>query len=80
MSDHWQGLDKLFVPGREILIAESTEDVFAALDLPSEKLKEIGQAARREVLCSHTASHRAEELEYYLETTVSRKHLLEKTL
>jgi spore maturation protein CgeB len=67
ISDPWAGLDEFFEPGREILVARSTEDVLAALDLGPERLARIGRAARERVLAEHTADRRAEELVRILE-------------
>ena len=67
LSDRWTGLDALFVPDREILIAETGGDVLDALDaLPEARRLAIGQAARARVLDGHTAAHRAAELEAHL--------------
>ncbi|WP_375397988.1 glycosyltransferase [uncultured Sphingomonas sp.] len=63
LSDAWAGLDELFEPGREIIIAETAEDVLQALGQDSAAL---GSAARARVLARHTAAHRAAELETYL--------------
>lgn len=65
ISDAWQGLDQLFKPDEEILIAHSREDVQRFLALPEERRREIGMAARARVLQNHTATHRAMELERY---------------
>jgi spore maturation protein CgeB len=64
ISDRWEGLDSLFEPDEAILLADTSEDVIAALDRDAD---EIGAAARAVVLDGHTASHRAAELEGYLE-------------
>jgi spore maturation protein CgeB len=67
ISDVWDGLDGLLEPGREILLARSTEDVIAALQgLSDEQAQAVGRAARVRVLAEHTAAHRAEELERHL--------------
>jgi len=63
LSDRWDGIDDLFAPDREIVLADTTEDVIAALSRPSDA---IGTAARQRVLAAHTAAHRAAELEAYL--------------
>jgi spore maturation protein CgeB len=64
ISDHWAGLDTFFEPGSEILIAERTEDVVDILTSASDnEAKAMGQRARRRVMASHTAAHRAEEFE-----------------
>jgi spore maturation protein CgeB len=64
ISDRWEGLDQLFVPGEEILIADSTEDVVGFLrDVSPEEARQIGARARRRVLAEHTAERRCEQLE-----------------
>ncbi len=66
VSDWWPGLDHFFVPGEEILMAESTEDILAYLQNTSEsERKSIGNAARKKILNAHTSAHRASELEEY---------------
>jgi spore maturation protein CgeB len=67
ISDPWPGLDTLFAPGREILVARGPEDTIAALSTvsPEEALR-IGARARARVLAEHTAHHRAEELERHV--------------
>ncbi|HEY8381462.1 MAG TPA: glycosyltransferase [Microvirga sp.] len=62
LSDWWEGLDAFFEPGREILVARSTEDAVAALDLGEAELTRIAKASRERVLAEHTSAHRAAEL------------------
>ncbi len=69
ISDVWDGLDELFEPGREIVLAATTGDVVAAL---SREGGPIGRAARDKVLAAHTAAHRAAELEAHLVEAKSR--------
>lgn len=66
ISDWWEGLDEFFLPGREILVAKTTEDVLAALDMSDAELAAIGTAARERALSDHTAERRAAELEMLL--------------
>lgn len=67
ISDRWEGLDELFEPGREILIADSTEEILHMLSsIPPGQLDEIGWAARKRVMREHSAARRAEQLEEYL--------------
>jgi spore maturation protein CgeB len=74
ISDVWEGLDQLFAPGREILLARTTEDVIAALEgIAPAQARAIGMAARERVLGQHTAAVRAAELERYLEETIAGK-------
>ena len=62
VSDQWAGLEKFFEPDREILIANSAEDVERALDLPVAELRCVAMAARERTLAEHTAEHRSIEL------------------
>lgn len=55
VSDEWEGLDRFFEPGREILVARTPEHVVQALARPPEEALAIGLAARRRVLAEHTA-------------------------
>lgn len=74
ISDYWAGLETFFTPGAEILIARNGEDVERFLrDISPAQAAEIGNAARRRVLDSHTAAHRAVELEGYLRAAGSAR-------
>ena len=67
ISDAWAGLDKLFKPRREILIARRPKDVIAYLqDMSESERREIGLRARERALADHTAAHRAAQLERYV--------------
>jgi spore maturation protein CgeB len=67
ISDYWQGIGDFFRIGKEILIARSSQDVQKYLhDITDAERRNIGKAARQAVLREHTASHRAQELEYYV--------------
>jgi spore maturation protein CgeB len=67
LSDQWEGLDRFFQPGSEILTARTTEEAVEALDLDSGRLARIAAAARERAMAEHTAEHRAAELEAVLE-------------
>jgi spore maturation protein CgeB len=67
VSDSWQGLEEFFEPGRELLIAESEDDVVRVLSRSTEELHQVGKAARERVLSCHTAEHRSRELVSALE-------------
>jgi len=71
VSDDFEGLDQFFRPGSEIIVARTTEDVIAAMQLPQDELARIAQAGRERVLTSHTAAHRAAELERAFEASLS---------
>jgi spore maturation protein CgeB len=74
LSDDWPGLDKLFEPGREVLLPESPEAVLKMLEKLSDgDRRALGAAARARVLDRHTAAHRALELERMLTSTARRE-------
>jgi spore maturation protein CgeB len=67
LSDSWPGLEELFVPGDELLVVSSTEEVLEALrELPEDERRRLGERARQRVLEEHTAARRAALLESYL--------------
>jgi spore maturation protein CgeB len=66
ISDYWDGIESVFQPGQEILIARSSKEVLQWVrDLPESERRAIGRRARSRVLSQHTAAHRAGELEGY---------------
>lgn len=65
VSDVWEGLADLFVPGEEIVLARDTDDVLAVLGEDG-KGAGIGRRARARVMNGHRAADRAAELETYL--------------
>ena len=66
ISDKWPGIESLFEPGREIVLADSSAEVVERL-ASSDDAADIGQAARERILSGHTADHRASELERHIE-------------
>jgi spore maturation protein CgeB len=71
LSDWWEGLDTFFEPGREILIARSTNEALDALDRAPQELARIGSAAHERVLAEHTATARVAELEGIFEAAAA---------
>jgi spore maturation protein CgeB len=64
VSDRWDGLGEFFELGREIIVADTTDEALAVVrDMPHDEAEAIGLAAREKVLAKHTAAKRAEELE-----------------
>jgi spore maturation protein CgeB len=76
LSDRWEGLEQFFRPGDEILVAGSTEEAKAALELPAAELAKIAAAARQRVLAEHTGERRACDLEAAL-ASVQRQNTSE---
>ena len=67
ISDAWEGLDELFAPDSEILIARTPSDTLRYLHAIDETERiTMGRRARARVLARHTAAHRAAELECYV--------------
>jgi spore maturation protein CgeB len=62
VTDDWPGLPHFYTPNEEIIVAHSTEDVIAAIELPDSSLARIGRAARERTLDEHSSAHRAREL------------------
>ena len=74
ISDSWEGLNSFFVPGKEILTADSSIDInFYLSELSQEEGVKIGQRARQLILTRHTAAHRARELIEYLKELSKNK-------
>jgi nucleoside-diphosphate-sugar epimerase len=72
ISDTWDGIESLFEPGREIILAASSADVIDRLS-SSDDPREIGSAARTRILEAHTAGHRAAELETHVHEAARKK-------
>lgn len=67
ITDWWAGLDEFFCPGKEILIARSTDEMLSHLQhLPEARRRELARNARSRILCCHTAEHRAATLASYI--------------
>lgn len=67
ITDKWEGIELFLNPGKEILVAESGEEVYNILKmLDAGTSKKIGKAAMERVLNEHTYSHRASQLESLL--------------
>ena len=67
ISDEWPGIGRFLNPGTEILLSNSPKQTLGYLRSISERdRQELARRARARVLQSHTASHRAMELEAYV--------------
>jgi spore maturation protein CgeB len=64
ISDRWVGIESFFIPGKEVLLADTPEEIMAILkEYSQEESARIGLRARDRVLLAHTGAHRARELE-----------------
>jgi spore maturation protein CgeB len=63
LSDSFEGLETFFEPGKEILVARSSDDVLNALQSSDTELDAVSKAGRERVLTEHTSDHRAMEFE-----------------
>jgi spore maturation protein CgeB len=82
ISDRWPGIETFFVPNKEILVADSADELTAILaNYSEEESAEIGLCARERVLLSHTAANRARELEEMVgQVTESKRSLPEEVI
>jgi spore maturation protein CgeB len=80
ISDRWPGIETIFAPSSEILLANDTRDVINILKGMSEdKRLSIAEQGHRRVLRDHMPEHRARQLEtYYLEASSRRKRATER--
>jgi spore maturation protein CgeB len=73
ISDAWPGLEEVFRPNDEILIAHSASDVVRYLrEMDDAQLQRISRAARERVLAAHSSERRAAELVAYIEEVQHR--------
>ena len=67
ISDSWPGLETFFTPAREILEAQSAEEVTRYLEeLSPEEARNIGRRAQERVLAEHSAQKRAIQFEDFV--------------
>jgi spore maturation protein CgeB len=73
ISDVWPGLETVFAPGEEILIARAGRDVVEILEeISTEEAAALGAAVRTRVLAEHTAARRAQQLHELVSAVVTR--------
>ncbi len=80
VTDAWEGLDRFFTPGEELLVARDAGDVLGAMALPRATLDGIARRARERTLAEHTATVRARELESLLERAAGAQPAAEEGL
>ena len=67
ITDRWQGIETVLEPEKEVLVADTTEDVLRTLrDTTDHQRRAIARRARDRVLAEHTAARRAETLVRHL--------------
>jgi spore maturation protein CgeB len=77
VSDNWPGLESFFLPGREILLPASSDDVVRYLkDTDESELRSIGKRAQQRVLAEHTNTRRAQQFEEAVEQARRSEALL----
>src|SRR3954470_18435143 len=80
ISDNWPGMEAVFTPGKEILIAAEPRDVVQILsDVPEERRLAIAASARARFLKEHTPDHRARQLETYYQEALARRRVPNST-
>jgi spore maturation protein CgeB len=72
ISDYWEGLEKFFAPGVEIVRAESADDVITALRMDDNERRKIAEAARERTIEENSANKRTIELENIFSNYISR--------
>jgi spore maturation protein CgeB len=77
VSDRWPGIEQYFVPGREILLADTTDDIVRSLGMPEDQRAEIARRARERALRDHTAEARARELVGFVREQRGQSHAAE---
>ena len=77
ISDDWPGIETVFSPGSEILVASGARDVVQILsEIPDDRRLTIASNARARLFKEHTPAHRARQLEtYYHEARARRQSL-----
>lgn len=68
LTDEFPGLQDFFEPGAEVLVAATTEDAQAAMQISDAELARIGRAARERTLAEHSGTARARQLVAACET------------
>jgi spore maturation protein CgeB len=67
ITDKWRGIESFFAPGREILVAESAEEIVGFLrGISAAEAHAIGDAMQSRALAEHTYVQRASEVDQIL--------------
>ncbi|ACL55971.1 CgeB family protein [Methylobacterium nodulans] len=76
ITDAWEGLDAFFTPGREIVVARTTAEAVAALDMDEGTRLALAKAARERTLDEHSSARRAGTLIAALESSAPARGAL----
>ncbi len=66
LTDRWAGIEDFFEPGREIIVADTTEDIIAAMSMDEGERAKVASLARRRALSEHSSKRRAAVFERIL--------------
>jgi spore maturation protein CgeB len=81
VSDNWPGLETFFVPGKEVLLPASAEDVVRYItEYDPAELRRVGRAARERALTGHSSEIRAREFESAIEQALYARAVPSKVL
>jgi spore maturation protein CgeB len=74
ITDSWAGIDKFFQPGREILVANTAEEIVSLLrSTGAEDAEKIGSAMRQRALHDHTYAQRAAQVSQQLSEALPQR-------
>ncbi|MCA6125194.1 glycosyltransferase [Bradyrhizobium sp. WSM 1704] len=74
ISDRWPGIETILEPQTEVLLVDDSRDVIEILrDMPDDRRRSIGARARRRILAEHTPTHRACQLESYVQEAIAQR-------
>ena len=77
ITDYWRGLEEVFEPGQDILVAQTGEDTLNHLRSTTEDQRlEMSQRLRARVMRQHTCLHRAEQLERYVAELLDQRAVI----
>lgn len=80
ISDDWPGMETIFEPGKEILIARGPRDVMQILEgLPVDRRLTIAANARARLLLEHMPDHRARQLEAYYHEALAHRQAVRRS-
>ena len=72
VTDWFEGLDRFFDTGRELLVVRTGEEVISAIELPDVELMAMAAQAKERTLQEHTGEQRARELVDAIEQAANR--------